>query len=102
MSISEIPLIPSTPQSMSITLGGVVFQLVFKWNSVLTAWIMDMLDAVGNPIVLGTPLVTGADLLAQYGYFGFTGYELQAVTSGSDAPPAFDNLGTTSHLYLVT
>jgi len=60
---------------------------------------MDISDNLGNPMVCGVPLVTGADLLAQYGYLGFQG-KLYIVTDGFRAGvPTFDGLGVSSRLY---
>ncbi len=102
MAILEVPLI-ANPQRFSIQLNGVGYVFVVKWNTADDAgWILDIQDENNVPLVGGIPLVTGADLLAQYGYLGFTG-QLQVQTDFDlDAVPTFDNLGDTSHLYFVT
>jgi hypothetical protein len=47
-------------------------------------------------------MVTGADLLEQFGYLGLN-FALVAQTDNSpDTVPTFDNLGTTGHLYAIT
>jgi hypothetical protein len=97
----EIPLSPE-PQTFNIALGGVTYGFNVTWNVQNASWIIDIADASGNPIVSGIPMVTGADLLEQYGYLGFQ-FQLVAQTDNSpDTVPAFANLGTTSHLYAIT
>ncbi|TDV39524.1 hypothetical protein C7405_101643 [Paraburkholderia caballeronis] len=102
MNITEIPLNPA-PQTFFITLSGVVFQLTVQYRQAGGAgWVLDIADRNGNPIIGGIPLVTGVNLLEQYGYLGFTG---GLWVQGSDDPdnvPTFDDLGIGSHLYWVT
>lgn len=99
----EIPLTPN-PQKFYITLGGTEYQFIFTYrNVVMGGWILDIYDNLGNPIVCGIPLVTGANLLLQYVYLGFTG-GLTVVSDGDpDVVPTFDNLGQIpgGHLYWV-
>lgn len=98
MTRYEIPL-TATPQRFSIAMVGVTYQMLLKWNAVSQCWVLDISDANGVGLVFGIPLVTGADLLAQYTYLEF-GCELIAQTDGDiTAPPAFNNLGVTAHLY---
>ncbi len=102
-TVYEIPL-SSKPQILSVQFPNkVTYQLrllyLFTPND---CWMMDISDANGNPIVCGIPLLTGADLLEQYDYFGF-GCSLYCTTDGDlTAPPAFYNLGSTAHLWLET
>jgi hypothetical protein len=50
----------------------------------------------------GVPIITGADLLAQYAYMNFGG-QLRAQTDGNlTAVPTYENLGNAGHLYFVT
>src|SRR4051812_36318549 len=103
MRIFEIPLTP-VPQRFSIPLGLVTYVLGFRWRDTggwkqgVGTWVLDIDDTRDNPLVYGIPLVTGADLLAQYEYLGFD-VLLWVVTEGSDAPPTFGGLGIDSHLY---
>lgn len=46
-------------------------------------------------------MVTGADLLAQYGYLGFGGSLYVQTVQNPDATPTFTNLGTDCNLYWV-
>jgi hypothetical protein len=101
MAVYEIPLSPR-PQSFSITFpNGVtyVLRLIYLFTPD-DCWLLDISDAQGNPIVCGIPLVTGADLLAQYAYAGF-GCKMFVTTDGDPmAVPRFFNLGITAHLYI--
>ncbi|MDR3488822.1 MAG: hypothetical protein P4M05_28455 [Bradyrhizobium sp.] len=101
LTIYEIPLSPN-PQTMSITLAGVVYQLRFHYANVREGgWLLDISDNLGNPLVCGIPLVTGVDLLAQYAYLGIGGVLFVKSDGDPDAVPTFDDLGVTSHLYFA-
>lgn len=101
MAVYEIPLSP-TPQRFSITLTGVEYNLTVKWNAAPDAgWAVDIADAFGAAIVSGVPLVTGADLLAQYAYLNFGGQLVVQTDHDTDAVPTFENLGETSHLFFL-
>lgn len=98
----EIPLTPA-PQKFNITLAGITYRLVVSWNDAPTGgWVLDILDTDGGVIIGGIPLVTGANLLAQYAYKGFANVSLIVQTdSDLNAVPTFSNLGTQSHLYFI-
>lgn len=96
----EIPLSPQ-PQTFTIPVAGTTYGLTVRWNVPNDSWILDIADVSGNPIVSGIPMVTGSDLLEQFGYLSF-GFSLVAQTDNApDAVPTFDNLGTTGHLYAI-
>jgi hypothetical protein len=99
LSIYGVPL-QAKSQVLSITLSGVVYTLSVQYRNGL-GWILDIADSQGNAIVCGIPLITGADLLAQYDYLGFTGSLWVQTTSDPDAVPTFANLGTDGLLYYV-
>jgi hypothetical protein len=101
-TISVIPLI-NMAQLFSITLASVVYNCRCYWNNdPAGGWCLDISDANSIPIVMGIPLVTGADLLAQYGYLNFGG-QLRVATKGSPlAVPTYSNLGDASNLYFIT
>lgn len=102
-SIYEIPLQTGVPQTFTATLSGVKYTLTLQYrNDVMGGWVLDIADSSGNPIVSGIPLVTGANLLAQYAYLGFTGGLYVQTTSDPDAVPTFTNLGDDGLLYWVT
>lgn len=97
----EVPL-SAQPQKLSIAIAGTTYQLKVQWNVVNASWIIDIADASGNPILSGIPMVTGADLLEQFGYLNF-GFKMFAQTDNDpDIVPTFIGLGTTGHLYVST
>lgn len=98
MQTFEIPLTPA-PQSFLVSVRGVQYTFTLQWRDP-AGWFLDIADANNNALVSGIPLVTGVDLLQQYGYMGF-GFELWVQTDAADAPPTYTNLGSTSHLYCV-
>ena len=100
MQTFEIPL-TAQPQSFNVTLVGIEYQFSLSWRDAAGGWFLDIADQAGNALLSGIPLVTGVNLLAQYGYMGF-GFELWVQTDAADAPPTYTNLGTESHLYCVT
>ncbi|MEN6629815.1 MAG: hypothetical protein ABFC42_09230 [Sulfuricella sp.] len=100
--IYEIPL-TARPQTFSIDMAGTSFRMTLRYLNVGEGgWILDIADSNKAPIVSGIPLVTGADLLAQYRHLGFSvGLRVQ-TTDNPDAVPTFENLGDTGKLYFVT
>lgn len=98
----EIPLMPGTAQQFSITLAGVAYQLVVKWCDPAACWLLDILDQTGTAILLGVPLVTGANLLEQYQYLGIGGALVVQTDHDTNAVPTFDNLGVLGHLYYLS
>lgn len=100
-TVFEIPLI-AAPQKLSITLIATVYNLTVSWNTFAQCWMLDIDDASNNSIVTGIPLVTGADLLAQYEYLGIGGPLFVQTDNAIDEIPTYDNLGTDSHLYFVS
>lgn len=101
MTAYEIPL-SAKPQTFSIALSGVTYKMTLRWNIPASVWMLDISDANGNLMIGSVPLVTGADLLAQYAYLGFVGKLVVQTDNDPDAVPTFENLGTTAHLYYIT
>lgn len=98
----EIPLTPES-QTFQISLVGVAYQLTVTWRDAPSGgWFLDIADANLNPIIQGIPLITGADLLAQYRHLPVPAGQLWVATDGNpNAVPTFSNLGITSHLYFT-
>jgi hypothetical protein len=94
----EIPLI-AAPQTLSITLSGIIYQLRVLWNVKAGLWMLDISDNNSDLIVGGIPLVTGADLLEQYAYLEFGGQLIVQTDNDPDLTPTFANLGQTAHLF---
>lgn len=99
MAINEIPLSPDNLQ-FSVSIAGVSYKMAVSWRD--PAWCLDLMSDDSTPLALAMPLVTGADLLAQYAYLDL-GFGLVVGTdiSGQEYPTKTD-LGTTSHLYVIT
>lgn len=101
-TILTIPLQTGTPQTFSVQLSGVTYQFTLRYrNCDQGGWFLDIDDQAGNRLLSGVPLVTGANLLAQYGYMDFSGGLFVQTTSNPDAVPTFDNLGDDGQLYWV-
>lgn len=102
MTVYQIPLAPQ-PRRMTITLAGTTYRMRFHYANVdQGGWLLDIGDANGNPLVAGIPLVTGADLLAQYPDLGFGGRLFVLSDGDPGAVPTFADLGVTSFLYFET
>lgn len=101
MAFYRIPMLAGAPQKITTRFAGVDYQLTFLYRNLPEAgWVMDIRDIPGNDVLLGCPLVTGLNLLAQYEYLGL-GVELYVWTSGDSLKvPAFRDLGVDTFLYL--
>lgn len=98
--VYEIPLQPNA-QTFQISLGGTVYGLTLHWCDPSNAWTLDVADNSGSPLVQGLPLITGADLLAQYAYLGIGGKLLVQSDFDVSAVPGYTALGSTGHLFLL-
>ena len=98
----EIPITPGVPQTFTISLAGVFYNLTVRWSTSMAAWFLDLADASNNFLLNGVPLVTGADLLAQYEYLGIGGMLVVQSDNDLSLVPDFSTLGVTGHLYFVT
>jgi hypothetical protein len=101
-NVVEIRL-AARPQTVQVTLAGVVYTLQLYWNVFTDCWVIDIGDRSGNPLIRGIPLITGANLLAQFSYIGIPG-QLLVISDQKppDAVPGFTDLSVTGHLYYVT
>lgn len=95
----EIPLSPKA-QVFNVSLAGVDYNMRIVWNTASLCWVLDIADTDGVPILQGLPLVTGADLLAQYAYLGIRGGLIVTVDDGIGVP-TFAGLGVQGHLYFI-
>ncbi|RBO14352.1 hypothetical protein [Pantoea sp. 3_1284] len=100
MNIAEIPLTPDN-QQFNTAINGVNYLIQTLWRDD-AGWIIDLQDSSGADIVTGIPLVTGANLLAQFSYLNL-GFGLAVVCDdpAQDYPTKTD-LGINSHLLAVT
>lgn len=98
-TLFEIPLLAQR-QKVQVTLGGNNYILVFNYDNVdQGGWIVDIYDTSNNSVLTGVPLITGADLLAQYSYLGLGGSLWVQSQSDPDAVPTFESLGSDGKLY---
>lgn len=98
--IFTIPLVTG-PQTLSVSLAGITYNMTVYWNYVMQSWILDIADVNDAPLVRGIPLVTGLDLLEQFSYIGIDGQLFVQTTNDPSAIPTFDNLGQESNLYFA-
>jgi len=101
MTPFEIPLSPA-PQTFSIPLNGIDYQLTLHWNKASQNWVLNIDDANGAAVAHGLPLLTGTNLLDQYEYLGIGGALVVQTDSAVDDVPSFSELGVTGRLYFVT
>jgi hypothetical protein len=101
MTPYEIPLSPQA-QTFLVTLVGVQYRFTVQYRDAPNGgWTLDIATGAGAVLVAGIPLVTGANLLAQYAYLNI-GVPLYVATDGDlTAVPTFQNLGQESHLYFT-
>jgi hypothetical protein len=102
MSTPYVIPLQATPQTLTISLAGIQYQLTVRWNQTNASWIVDIADNNGNPILTGIPMVTGADLLEQFKYLKLGGSLIAQTSSSLYAVPTFKNLGSDGQLYFVT
>jgi hypothetical protein len=104
MTTAFIMPLANTPQTLTITLNGITYNMRVVWNQAGKCWIADFYDSNNVPILLGAALVTGDDLLECFGYLGIgdnAGQLIVQTASNTDAVPTFDNLGTDGNLFYV-
>lgn len=102
-TILLIPLI-NLPQSFSIVLTGITYNLTVKWNDATDAgWVMDIADQNEVPLAANIPFITGDDLLDGLEYLGIEGSFYVADGAGNSSNvPTLINLGTEVFLYFST
>jgi hypothetical protein len=64
-------------------------------------WVLDLLDANEQPMIMGIALVAGLDLMWQYHHMG-VGFSLVLKTREDRGTPTYESLGTDDELLLVT
>lgn len=102
MAVFEVPLSPQA-QKFSIALGVTSYNMTVTYNAAPQGgWVLDIADSNDAPILNGVPLVTGANLLAQYAYLNFGGSLIVQTDYDLNAVPTFKNLGVHGHLFFIT
>lgn len=99
MTTFEIPTAP--PETFSISLLGTQYKLKVVWSVQSNCWLLSVSDSDGNPLLSALPLITGADLLAQFEYLGIGGALTVATDNAPDAVPTHANMGKQGHLYFT-
>ena len=61
-----IPYKEAAAWEAQISLSGINFTLYFRWNALNKYWVMSILDANAQPLVIGIKVVTNYDLTAQF------------------------------------
>jgi hypothetical protein len=95
-----IPLL-SVNQEFDVTLAGVTYHLRVWWSAASACWILDIADEQRNPLLRGTPLVTGCDLFEQYGYLVFNGALVVQSSNDANLVPTSETLGSTGNLFFL-
>lgn len=101
MTVYKIPLTPK-PQNFDITLGQTLYAVTMRWNTFANCWVLDFADDTGVGILSGVPMITGADLLEQYGYLDFGGSLYAQNDANPQQVPSYTDLGADSNVYFVT
>lgn len=99
MMLSEIPLTPDN-QQFNIVINNTTWGMKIIWRE--TCWIMDLMNSRNEPIIYGIPLVTGANLLAQYAPHKFGFALIVLCDDPAQTLPTKTDLGIASHLYIVS
>jgi hypothetical protein len=99
----EVPTGPA-PRTQLVSLNGTVYTLTLTWCDPASCWMVEIDDEEGNLILGCQPLVTGADLLAQFAYLSIGGGGALIVQSTNDpnVVPTFETLGSTGKLFFVS
>lgn len=99
----SIPLQSGTAWfSQAITLQGTRYVLEFRWNDREQLWIMSILDAANNAIVMGIPMHAQRNLFGQYvGLSLPTGNMWVEDTTGQGTDPGLTSFQTTHALFYL-
>lgn len=85
-----------------ITLGTVIYTLRFRYNTRNQRWILDVMDASGNDIVIGLPVIIGRDLAGQYVMSGIpVGAFFSTDDSKNNSQPTRFSFGTDHTLWFI-
>ena len=101
MSAQLLPISTSPNQSMrailSVNGSLITLNLRVYYNQLVPAWMLDIADQFGNPMVSSIPLVTGvypaANILGPYGYLGIGSAFVINQSGGTSDLPDDKNLG---------
>ena len=97
----EIPLSPEA-QTFAAKLGSTEYNMTFMFSAIVGAWLLSIADSNSVPILASIPLIPGVDLFAQFAYLKLGGALYVVNDLASTAPPRYEELGITGHVYFVT
>jgi hypothetical protein len=81
-----IPLTNDGARTVTVETPAGQLQFYTYWQPLLSAWLMDIADGAGNPLLTGLALVAGTpNLLAGCGLSMFEGYALQVIEQDGDS-----------------
>ena len=96
--IYEIPLQPNS-QTFQVLVNNVTYNMSVIWRG--TGYVLGIADVNNNSIVKGLSLVTGADLLSQFGYLDLPFNMVILTDIDPELVPTYELLGITSHLCVI-
>ncbi|MDE9456122.1 phage baseplate plug family protein [Xenorhabdus bovienii] len=97
MNVVELPLLAGN-QVFDIQLGGIEYRMRILYRGI-AGWTLDIMHPNSEPIVLGTPLVSGVDILEPHQYLGFNGALVFICKDGNESNG--EGLGDTKRLYFI-
>jgi hypothetical protein len=98
-TVYTMPL-ANVPQRFTMDIVGATYIIRCRWNESI-GWALDINDANDISLIACIPLVTGVDLLGQYGYLGINAALIVYTDGDQFAPPTLENLGRESNCYLL-
>lgn len=101
MKTYEIPL-NAFAEEFNVEIQGVNYLLRTKWNEPLQAWTLDIGRSENDWLIRNLALVAGENLLQQYEHLKLGFGLIVVIDSDENADPTEANLGTDSHLIVVT
>ena len=96
MAYFDLPVRSDLPAyEFQSTLEGVVYTFAFHYNARLDTWFMDILDEVGNPLIMGTALLAQVFLIDRFTAAGGPPGTLLLIDSqDGQEDPGINDLGT--------
>lgn len=98
MEAVEIPLVADN-QTFATTINGTVYHLSVIWRG--EYWVLDLADSNGSAIISGMPMITGADLLAQYRYINL-GFSLVVLCDVAGQETRRNSISERSHISMFS
>jgi hypothetical protein len=99
VKVQEIPL-SADNQQFATSIAGTTYSMRILWRG--NCWVMDLYNSSSTPLIQGVPLISGTNLLEQYRHMELGFALVVACDNPQQEYPTQYDLGTTSHLYLIT